>query len=152
MRNLKKNYIFTLITIVISIIISSCSNDYFIESASKNTVQPLYLKCSSSIEDGNPRIITLTEYTRKNPCLPNSLAIVSKKSSTYTLYIRGLPTPGTWTVFSGTGITFENGSLTASGTTVTVHFASNFRNGSIQAYGSTLAGERYGPILNFVKK
>lgn len=154
-RNIMKNlkyHIFTLLVIVTSTLIYSCSSDNYVETVSTNTFKSLYLKCSSSIEDANPKIVTLTQYTRENPCLPDSQAVISTRSSTYTLYIRGLATPGKWTVYSGTGITFEKGYLTAYGTTVKIYFASDFKNGSIQAIGSTVAGEIYGPILNFSKK
>ncbi|SFC77525.1 hypothetical protein [Flavobacterium phragmitis] len=153
MKSSLKYMILALVTISISLTISSCSNE---EVMTYNVPDdyfspPLYLKCTSSIEDADPKIVTLTQYTRENPCEPNSMAIVKSKSSKYTLYIRGLATPGEWKVYSGSGITFDNGSLTASGTTVTVHFASDFKSGSIMAVGNSISGETWGPILNFSK-
>nr|WP_294789131.1 hypothetical protein [uncultured Flavobacterium sp.] len=153
MKSSKKYQLITLLVILISSSISSCSNDEVMkyEVPEDYFSPPLYLKCSSSIEDADPKIVTLTQFTRENPCEPNSLANVNSKSSKYTLYIRRLAAPGEWKVFSGTGITFENGSLTASGTTVTVNFSSDFKSGSIQAIGKTPYGETWGPILNFSK-
>lgn len=149
MKSSKKYHPITLLITLISLLISSCSNDEVMKY--KVPEFPLYLKCTASIEDADPKIVTLTQFTRENPCEPNSLANVNSKSSKYTLNIRGFAATGKWKVFSGTGITFENGSLTASGTTVTVNFSSDFQNGSIQAIGQTPLGETFGPILNFYK-
>ncbi|MBW1653899.1 hypothetical protein [Flavobacterium quisquiliarum] len=153
MKSSLKYMILALVTISISLTISSCSNE---EVMTYNVPDdyfspPLYLKCTSSIEDADPKNVTLTQYTRENPCKPNSMAIVKSKSSKYTLFMRGLASPGEWKVYSGSGITFDNGSLTAFGTTVTVHFASDFKSGSIKAVGNTVSGETWGPILNFSK-
>lgn len=70
-------------------------------------------------------------------------------SRTYRLFIRNTPTIGEWSVSSGSGITFNDGTLTATGSTVTINFSDNFETGSVKALGTLPSGETYGPILNF---
>jgi hypothetical protein len=105
----------------------------------------------SFILDANPsHITTLTPETLNNLCAPNSMANARKGTSrTHRLFIRNTPTVGEWKVFSGSGITFNDGALTATGSTVTINFSDNFETGSVKALGKLPSGETYGPILNF---
>jgi len=115
-----------------------------------NTKKPTGNVCGY-IEDGNSSIVTLTSETLNNLCAPNAQANVSSSSTTYKFIIDNVLTSGQWTVYSGSGITFNSNSATASGSIVTVNFAPNFTSGSIQVIGADATGQIYGPILNISK-
>lgn len=116
-----------------------------------NTKKPAGTVCSY-IQDANPAIITLTPETLADLCIPDAKAVITAgTSTTYKFIIGGVQTSGQWIVYSGSGITFNGGSSTATGSTVTVNFASGFTAGSIQVVGTDSTGQIYGPILNISK-
>ncbi|MCL9804494.1 hypothetical protein NAT51_03110 [Flavobacterium amniphilum] len=78
------------------------------------------------------------------------MALIKKGSSqSYTLIVGRKPVVAQWNVQSGSGITFNDGELTATGAVVKINFSNNFTAGSVKAVGTLSSGEMYGPILNF---
>jgi hypothetical protein len=143
MKNYRK---ISLIGLLSATLFFSCSND----DDNTKTVPKNVSNCSF-ILDANPQdITTLTPETLNNLCAPDAIANSKKGTSrTYRLFIRNTLTVGEWKVFSGSGITFNDGELTATGSTVKINFSDNFTAGSIKAVGTLPSGEMYGPILNF---
>jgi hypothetical protein len=160
MKKFKNFLMIALVAFSLSTVFVACSKD---NATGTNNVVNSKMKLGmqsktalgtgcSYINDNTPGVVTLTPTTLADLCSPNAQAIVSPGTTgSYKFIINDVLTSGQWSVYSGSGITFNGGSLTATGTSVTVNFAAGFTSGSIQVIGSDPTGQIYGPILNITK-
>lgn len=142
MKNIKKNLVLTVVTLLTGILIVACSQDdgiakdYSIESINLKTGLTNRTAAISCYISGSTVINANTDIA--------SSTVNAGTTATFKYNSNPLVTNIQWVIVSGTGISFI-GSTTSS--SVKVSFSSTFTGGSIKAIGTDSSGQICGPVL-----